>query len=113
MSAETTLHAALSALGPVTDLVDDKIRPVALREGDEYPAIAYRRDSTDYTNTIGNAAVASRVIFEIVCLDTTFDGAEAVCDAVEAVELEKLDRRSEYDADTKAFGAVLTVAVWT
>lgn len=112
MSAETQLYAALSALTPVTAIVGEKIRPTLLQEGDEFPGIAYRRESTEFTNTIGNAAVAEKVTFDVICLAGTFDAAEALCDAVQEVALEKLDRRSEYDPDTRAFAAVLTVAVW-
>lgn len=112
MSAETILHAALAALTPVTASVGKKIRPGALHESDKYPGIVYRRESTEYTNTIGNVAAASKVTIDVICLDDTFDGAEALCDAVEQIGVEKLDRRSAYDPDTRAFAAVITVAIW-
>lgn len=112
MSAETTLHAALSNLSPVTNLVSDRIRPVALNQGDSYPAIAYKREATEYVNTIGNAAIAEKVTIDVICLAETFDEADALGNAVEAVSFEKVDRRAEYDPETKAFAAVVTVAVW-
>lgn len=113
MSAETALYAALIALPAVTALVSNRIRPLVLEEGDLYPGIAYKRETTEYTNTIGNIAIASKVTLDVICLDDNFTDAEALADAVEAVSLEKLDRRSEYDPETKTFAAVITVAVFT
>lgn len=112
MSAETTLYADLMALSGVTNLVGTRIRPLVLEEDDTYPAIAYKREATEYVNTIHNTAEARKVTIDVICLDDNFDGAEALGDEVEELPREILDRRSEYDSETKAFAAVVTVAIW-
>jgi hypothetical protein len=112
MSAETVLRDALLALPGVAAIVGVRIYPIVVQEGDPLPAIAFQRMSTEYTNTIGNTAVADKVTFDVMCIAEAFDDAEALCDAAEAVAFEKANRAATYDPDTRTFASVLTVNVW-
>jgi hypothetical protein len=112
MSAESELFAALSGDSAITAIVGSRIYPVVIPLGVDLPAIAYQRTNTEYVNTIGNAALAARVTFDIACGGKDFDSAESLCDLVEALSFEKTNRTQTFDIDTDNFASVLTVNVW-
>ncbi len=111
MSAEVTIHAILAGTSDITALVSDRIYPIVVPDKG-LPAIAYLRTGTEYTNTIGNAAIAARVTFELFCVSKLFSEAELLADKVSTTSLAKLNRISDYDADTETFVAIITIEAW-
>lgn len=120
MSAEQTLHDALTAGSPdnaVVTLVTDRIYPIVVPEGEGLPAVAYQRTNTEYTNTISNTALAARVTFDVFCVAPSFKAAEdlanAVADIVEdADEITKINRTHTFDGESMTYAVIITVDVW-
>lgn len=90
MSAETSLYSALLAAGTVTAIVGSgsnaRIYPDLVPLDVDPPYVAYSRTSTEFVLTIHSGTpVAEDATIEIMCMDTTKAGADALADAVAPV----------------------------
>lgn len=114
MSAETVLYATLSAASAVTALVGARIYPDIVPNDEARPAVAYARIETDPVITMHSSApVAETVVLEVVCMDESRAGAEALGDAVRdalgAGKFRILGRAAQYDEENGLWAAVLSV----
>ena len=114
MSAETQLFATLAAASAVTALVSQRIYPDVTPAEATLPCVAYARLETSYVQTIHSAApVAETAVLEVMCMATSRDGAETLCNAVQAAlfaaGFTPVGRRAEFDFDSEMCAAVLTV----
>lgn len=113
MSPEQVLFAALSGNTSITAVVEDRIYPVVLPDQKLVPAIVFQRTNTEYTNTIGNTAIAHKATFDVLCIAEQFGDAEALCDIVEAMEqFAKINRTNAWDQGVENYASVLSIEVW-
>lgn len=117
MSAEAKLREILVASAPVVAVVGEKIYNKFVPQDVDVPAISYTRESTSYIRTIHGFDIEETATFEIYCVDTSDDGAEALGDLVDAIfvpppkNMAKINRSAMYDSETQLHAAVITVNV--
>ena len=117
---ESSVVAVLLADSDVTDIVGDRITPVAVRQAADVPAITYSRQSgsRDYTFQGG---VQAEVLIALSCWATTWlvarNGAEAIRVALDtfqggAIDVASITDGSDiYDPEADLFGCTVIVLV--
>ena len=117
MSAETELHAALSASTALAALVDTRITPDAIPEGNPLPAVVYQRAGTTAVSTIHDGQpIAEEVRFQVSAWAPTRTAADAVADevanALAAAGVSVADRSSGIDPETELKSATVELDWW-
>lgn len=93
--AEAWLYARLLASGPVRALVAERVYPAFLPQGDERPAIVYRRAATERSQHAAGGDGRVTATIELHCLATAYGDSKRLADAVR----EALDGARDTDAD--------------
>lgn len=119
MSAESSLYALLVSDSDVMDLIavagaspgEAKAYPHVIPEDVVLPAVAYKRDTTDYNQTIhGTPPSSEEPTFSIFCVAYTQTGADALADAVQAAisaDFVMVSRGQQDTENPKIFATVL------
>lgn len=104
MSAEQQLFAGLDAHAGLHALVDSRIYPDGLPEGEALPAVVFARVATNPTYSIGNVLLCEDVRFAITAWAETRGAADAIAEqirlALQAMGLLMLERSSGIDEQT-------------
>jgi len=117
---ESAVVAVLLADSDVTDIVGDRITPVAVRQAADVPAITFARQAGSREYTFGGGVQAD-VIIGLTCWATTWlvarNGAEAMRVALDTYQggdiavASVTDGSDYYDPEANLFGCTVVVSV--
>jgi hypothetical protein len=128
VSAETLINSTLLAdvpvrsavgvdMGSPIDLSLARIYPDFLSQEIVLPGIVLQRAASEYVTTIHSGdVVAARIAMDVWCMAATRIGAETLADLVETAlpsgGFRVIDRRPDFDPETRTYAAIVTGEIW-